>query len=49
MRYDSLDHHLGMVTFLGLLNVYEFGSDYILARDRDEEGVERVVEYQMAL
>lgn len=31
------------------LNIYEFGSDYILARDRDEEGVERVVEYQMDL
>lgn len=37
------------LTLPARLDVVEFGSDYVLARDRDDVGVERIVEYQLEL
>jgi len=48
-RFDESGLYSCTATLPDKLNVYEFGSDYILARDRDDEVVERVVEYGMEL
>lgn len=48
-RFDQEGLYSCTATLPQQLNVSEFGPDYILARDRDDEGVERIVEYGLEL